>query len=106
MSVLSVTDQSIHRILSENQRVLVDFWNPYCAPCKIAANVMEDLSQTMGNHVIFTKMQVDQNPAFPSQLQIRAVPSFVIFEKGQPIDQMVGFRSKDELVRFIRRAIA
>lgn len=93
-SIPAVTDGDfVQQVLQSDRPVLVDFWATWCAPCRMIAPVVEQLSTELGDRVRVVKMDIDANPQTPSQLGIMSVPTLIIFKDGQPADRTVGYRS-------------
>lgn len=101
MAVITATDQTILSILHANKLVLVDFWGSYCGPCKLVAPILEQIAKNKQNTMKIVKINVEENPRFASRIGIRAVPTFVIFQNGKPVNKKVGYHSEEELVSFI-----
>jgi thioredoxin 1 len=77
--------------------VLVDFWAPWCGPCKAIAPILEELANELGDSVKICKVNVDNNSEVASKYEIRAIPTILIFKDGQLADTVVGLTSKDDL---------
>ena len=93
-AVASVTDADFQaEVLQSDKPVLVDFWATWCAPCRMIAPVVEELSTELGEKVRIVKMDIDANPQTPSQLGIMSIPTLIIFKDGRPADRTVGYRS-------------
>ena len=93
-AVASVTDADFtSEVLQSDRPVLVDFWATWCAPCRMIAPVVEELSTELGDRVRILKMDIDANPQTPTQLGIMSIPTVIIFKDGRPADRMVGYRS-------------
>jgi len=92
-------------VLKSEIPVLVDFWAPWCAPCRMVAPVVEELAEEYDGRVSFAKLDVDQNPKTASKYRIMSIPSLIIFKNGQPVSQIVGYKPKAELKRDLDAAI-
>jgi thioredoxin 1 len=81
--------------------VLVDFWAPWCGPCKRVAPALEELAQKLEGRLKVAKMNVDENPSIPAQLGIRSIPTLVVYKEGKVVDTRVGALSLEELEGFV-----
>ncbi len=79
--------------------VLVDFWAPWCRPCLMISPILDELAEEYGDKISIARMDVDQNPKTAAKYKIMSIPTMLIFKKGEPISQIVGFRPKPELKR-------
>ena len=77
--------------------VVVDFWAPWCGPCKNIAPILEELAEELGDAVKICKVNVDNNSEIASKYEIRAIPTILIFKDGTVADTVVGLTSKDDL---------
>ncbi len=93
-------------VLQSDTPVLVDFWAPWCGPCRMVAPVVEELSNDYDGKVKFVKLNTDENPQVAGAYQIRSIPTLLIFKGGQPVGQVVGFRPKSELAKHLEAALA
>ncbi|MFW5908766.1 MAG: thioredoxin [Desulfosalsimonas sp.] len=85
-------------VLKADTPVLVDFWAPWCGPCKAIAPVLEEIGRDYGNKLKIVKCNVDDNPATPSNFGIRAIPTLILFKDGKKMEQIVGMVQKAKLV--------
>ena len=84
-------------IASTNGSVLVDFWAPWCGPCKAIAPILEELASELSDTVKIGKVNVDNNSELASKYEVRAIPTIKIFKDGQVSDTVVGLSSKEDL---------
>src|SRR5262245_58876787 len=105
--VLAVSDESFEReVLQAATPVLVDFWAPWCAPCRAIAPMVEELSREYDGKLKVVKMNVDDNPKTPSQYGVRGIPTLLVIQGGQVKEQLVGAQPKAKLVSAIGSVVA
>ena len=92
-------------VLQAETPVLVDFWAPWCRPCIMAAPILEELTEEYAGRMTIAKLSVDQNTKTAVKYGIMAIPNLIIFKKGQPISQIVGYKPKRELKRDLDAAL-
>jgi thioredoxin 1 len=103
---LHVSDKNFAvEVLQSNLPVLVDFWATWCGPCKSIAPVVEELSKEYAGRVKITKLNVDENPATPSQYSVRGIPTLILFKGGKVLEQIVGAVPKARLVTMLDKAL-
>ena len=86
-------------VLQAETPVLVDFWAPWCRPCLMVAPILDELADEYSGRITIARLDVDQNPKTAAQYQIMAIPTMLIFNKGKPVSNIVGFKPKAELKR-------
>ena len=104
--LMAVSDANFEaEVLKANVPVLIDFWAPWCGPCKAIAPVVEELSKEYAGKLKVVKMNVDDNPNTPSKYGVRGIPNLILFKNGQVADQIVGAVPKAQLVKAITAVV-
>jgi thioredoxin 1 len=102
-----VTDVTFEtEVLNNDLPVLVDFWAPWCGPCRMVAPIVDELSEEYAGKVEFRKMNTDENVQTPTKYQIRSIPALLIFKKGELAGTIVGFRPKSDLKKRLDEVLA
>jgi thioredoxin 1 len=104
--VKHITDDEFEQeVINSEIPVFVDFWAPWCGPCRMVAPIIEELAKEYAGKCKFVKVNTDENPAVASALGIRSIPTLVIFKGNRVLDAAVGALPKGHLVKMIDRAI-
>jgi thioredoxin 1 len=104
-TISSINDADFKAAISTNVPCLVDFWAPWCGPCKAIGPVVEDLAAEFKGKATILKMNVDDNPVTPGKYGIRAIPTLILFKNGEVVDQITGAVGKKQLVDLINKGL-
>lgn len=99
--VEELTDATFANAMKSDIPVFIDFWAPWCGPCRAMAPIIEEMSKEYEGRVRFYKMNVDENPATPTQYAVRAIPTMVLIKGGDTVQQVTGAITKDALKKML-----
>ncbi|GGM71497.1 thiol reductase thioredoxin [Thermogymnomonas acidicola] len=85
-----LTDSDFDSFVSSKRYVVVDFWAPWCAPCRMVSPIVEQLAKDYAGKIDFAKVNVDDNPMVASRFMIRSIPTIMFFANGKPVDAVIG----------------
>jgi thioredoxin 1 len=85
------------KVIQSEQPVMVDFWAPWCGPCRMLAPVVDELADEYEGKVTVFKMNTDENPAVATKFGIRSIPALLVFKGGEQVSNIVGFQPKNAL---------
>jgi len=94
---LIITDDSFNEVVSTNDLVLVDFWAPWCNPCKMMGPILYEISNERG--LLVGKLNIDENPVKMEEYSIHSIPTMVLFKSGQPVKTITGAKPKHLLLK-------
>lgn len=102
--VLHITDAQFEtEVLQSNIPVLLDFWAPWCGPCKMIAPILDELAPEFAGKVKIVKMNVDDNQATPAQFGVRSIPTLLLFKEGKVVATQVGALPKGQLANLLNQ---
>jgi len=105
--VQAITDETFHaEVIQSDIPVLIDFWAPWCGPCRTIGPVVEQLAGEYKGRLKVVKMNVDDNPKTPAQFGVRGIPNLIVFKSGEVKEQVVGAVPKAQLVKAIDRVVS
>ena len=104
MNIRNATDSSINEILLKNKKVLIDFWAPWCGPCKALGIVLEEVSKEIDN-INIIKVNVDENPETAIRFKVRSIPTLILAKNGIQIDAKIGGMNKEPLIQWINKKL-
>lgn len=103
--VLHITDSNFDETVASATATLVDFWAPWCGPCKAIGPVIDELADEFDGKVTIAKMNVDENQATPGKFGIRAIPTIILFKEGAVVEQITGAVGKPQLIELINKGL-
>lgn len=102
--VLNLSDAAFDNVIQGDLPCLVDFWAPWCGPCKAIGPVIDQLAEEFAGKVQVAKMNVDENSETPGKFGIKAIPTLILFKGGQVVGQITGAVGKAQLVALLEKA--
>ena len=101
-NIMTVDQNSFQKNVLDSQKpVLVDFWAPWCGPCRAVAPIIEELAKEYSGKAGFAKVNVDESPILASQYGVMSIPTILIFKGGKPEQNVIGYKSKNDLKKLL-----
>ena len=102
--VVNLSDSSFEsEVINSEKPVLVDFWAPWCGPCKAIGPIVDDISKEFADKIKVGKVNVDDNPETSMKFAIRSIPTLIVFKDGEVFEQIVGVVPKSEIERTLKK---
>ena len=102
-AVQHITDADFEKTLQAGKPVFIDFWAPWCGPCRIIGPIVEELAPNYNGKAVIGKVNVDDNPMIAQRFGVTSIPTLMMFKEGKLVDRAVGAMPKGELQKFIER---
>ncbi|AQL56452.1 thioredoxin [Abyssicoccus albus] len=102
MALINATEQNFDENINSGVQ-LVDFWATWCGPCKMIAPVLEEVATEMDGKANVVKVDVDENQSLAARYEVMSIPTLIVFKDGEPVDKVVGFQPKENLVQVIEK---
>ncbi len=108
MSALAEVSQTNFEteVLKSSQPVLVDFWAPWCGPCRMLGPIVEKVASAHADKAKFVKLNTDENPSIAGQYQVSGIPCLILFKDGQPVDRIVGYVPENVVTSMLGKHVA
>ncbi|MDF7798805.1 thioredoxin [Pontiellaceae bacterium B1224] len=104
MKAKELTDTTFKETIQSGV-TLVDFWAPWCGPCKFQIPILEEVADAIGDRAAVSKLNVDEHTGSAAEYGVRSIPTLILFKNGQIVQQMVGIQQKDQLIQAIESAL-
>lgn len=99
--MLDVTDENFSEVIKNSTLTIIDFWAPWCGPCRMLSPVFEQVAADMGTRAVFGKVNIDDNPDAASKCGVRSIPTLIMFRSGEVVDSKTGVVPKESIVSWV-----
>jgi thioredoxin 1 len=103
-NVIHITTGAFEKIAKQDAPVLIDFWAPWCGPCRMQGPILDQVSDQLGNKAIIAKVNVDEEPQLAAQFSVQSIPTLVVLKGGQVAKRWVGVQQAPTLVQALEAA--
>ncbi len=105
-AMIHVSDENFEQeVLKSDKPSIVDFWAPWCGPCRALSPMVEELAATYKGHIKVAKLNIDDSPLTAQKLGVRSIPTLMLFKDGKLLDTLVGLVPKDKLEDFAKKGL-
>ena len=101
MEVLHIGSKEFDQVINENSTVLVDFWAPWCGPCRMLGPVLEEIAAE-NDDIVVAKVNVDEEGDLANRFQIMSIPALMVFKGGKLVNQSVGYQPKAQVLKLVK----
>lgn len=105
MPAIHINKNNFKRILDSDKPVLIDFWAPWCGPCRLQAPIIDELSDEITNNAVVAKLDIDEHPEFATQYSVMSIPTLLVLNKGKVVERRTGVTPKAKLLSMINSAV-
>jgi thioredoxin 1 len=104
---VTVSDETFEsEVIQSAVPVLVDFWAPWCGPCRIIAPILEEIAEEKGEQLKIAKVNVDENMRIATELGVTSIPTLVLYKNGRPVERIIGAQPKQRLLQQIEKHLS
>ena len=102
MNVINLDKNNFEEVTNIDKPVLIDFWAPWCGPCRMQSPIIEKVAEEVGDDAVIAKLNVDENSEISSQFSVMSIPTIIILKDGQVVEKMVGLTPKERLISLLK----
>jgi len=102
--VIHLTTEAFHKVSSHDTPLLIDFWAPWCGPCRMQGPILDEVAKNIGSKAIVAKVNVDEEPLLAGQFSVQSIPTLLVLKDGRILRRMVGVQSGHVLMEALQQA--